>query len=235
VERPKGILFDLGNTILTEISFDPIAGVDRLIALSDNPGTLEVKDIHEFVIQLYDGIKKDHEISRIEWPIFMLQKIVFQIFGIKSSLAPQEMEKEFWIASNRTSLEPGIRDVLTTMSREDIPMGIISNSAFSGETLLMEVESYGIAQHFDFVISSSDYGIRKPHAALFFVGASRLSMSPGDIWFIGNSLSHDINGALGVGMGAVWYNREKNPGRPNGQCLEIKDWHDFLRLLNEHA
>lgn len=232
MRRPKAIFFDLGDTILTEISFDPIAGIDRLVGLSEGPETLEIKDIRGFVNELYGDIKKEHEISQLEWPILMLQKIVFEIFQIKSALRPKELEREFWIASHKFALEPGIKDVLNALARNGIPMGIISNSAFSGETLLMELEKYGISEFFDFLISSSDYGVRKPHPTLFLVGASKLSMNPTEAWFIGNSLSHDITGALRVGMGAVWY-KKNNTGQPKGPCMHINAWQDFLTLVND--
>lgn len=234
MQRPRGILLDLGNTLLTELRFDPSAGTDRLIALSDRPKRPDAGEIRHFINGLYRDIKKEHEISRIEWPIAMLQKVVYEIFGIKSRLTPGELEREFWAASSRTSLEPGVKEALDALAREGIPLGIISNSAFSGKTLLRELEKHGISDYFEFLISSSDYGVRKPYPALFLVGSSKLSLPARSVWFIGNSLHHDIEGAMGVGMGAVWYNREGDLEHREGPWLELGDWHHFPALLKEH-
>jgi len=234
MQRPKGILLDLGNTLLAELRFDPFAGTDRLLALS---GSLERHDagkIHDFINQLYRDVKREHEISQLEWPTALIQKVVYEIFGIRSTLNSKELEREFWAASSRTCLEPGVKEALDTVAHRGIPMGILSNSAFSGETLLTGLEKHGISGYFEFLISSSDYGIRKPHPALFLVGASKLGLPAESIWFIGNSLHHDIEGAMGVGMGAVWYNREGDPRYGEGPWLELNDCYRFPALLKEH-
>ena len=52
IKKPKGILFDLGNTILRQEKFDPEAGTARVLELAENPKGLSVKHIQDLVEEL---------------------------------------------------------------------------------------------------------------------------------------------------------------------------------------
>jgi len=52
LKKPKGILFDLGDTILRQKNFDREAGTARVLELAENPKGLRVKDIQDLVAEL---------------------------------------------------------------------------------------------------------------------------------------------------------------------------------------
>lgn len=57
------------------------------------------------------------------------------------------------------------------------------------------------------VIVGGDVGISKPDVRVFRLTEERLGLRPGDIWMIGDSYKHDIEGALNAGWHAVWLDR----------------------------
>lgn len=99
---------------------------------------------------------------------------------------------------------PGVRTALEEFHLSGVPMGVVSNCAFSQEVIRYELAKYGLADHLAFVMVSADYSVRKPNRLLFETAAAKLGVAPENIWFVGDDLDLDIKGAKSVGMKAVW-------------------------------
>lgn len=61
------------------------------------------------------------------------------------------------------------------------------------------------------VIVGGDVGVSKPDVRIFRMMEERLNLKPSDIWMIGDSYKHDIEGALNAGWHAIWINRRGLP------------------------
>jgi FMN phosphatase YigB (HAD superfamily) len=62
------------------------------------------------------------------------------------------------------------------MKPPDIPLGIISNSVFSESALSDQLAELGLREFFSFLISSSDFGLTKPHRYLFEAAARQMRL-----------------------------------------------------------
>ena len=120
----------------------------------------------------------------------------------------------FWRAALQVSLVDGVTELLRGIEAAGMPMGVVSNSSFAGPSLEAELEVQGIRRFFRFVISSADYGVRKPDPIIFEVALRRLGMGPGQVWFAGDNVTYDIIGARRAGIFPVAFNpRKAHPGR----------------------
>jgi putative hydrolase of the HAD superfamily len=111
-------------------------------------------------------------------------------------------------------------------------MGVVSNSSFSGEVLEYELTKHGLLDYFEFLVSTADYGLRKPHPQIFRVGLQKAGVSPESAWYVGNSLQFDVEGALQVGMTPVWYNRVGQEGTPPEGTFTIDHWSALPPILD---
>jgi putative hydrolase of the HAD superfamily len=59
-------------------------------------------------------------------------------------------------------------------------------------------------------VSSADHGYMKPHPSIYLSALADLDVAPHDAVMVGDSLRHDVEGALNVGMRAVWLHRGDN-------------------------
>ncbi|XEC92588.1 HAD family hydrolase [Paenibacillus tarimensis] len=64
-----------------------------------------------------------------------------------------------------------------------------------------------ITSYFDHIIISGEFGEGKPASAIFKHALERLGIEPEEGIMVGDKLTTDIIGSLGVGMTAVWVNR----------------------------
>ena len=231
MNKPRGILFDYGSTLFTQVAFNKEAGAARLLEIADSPGGASLAEVLAVRAELDAYIWPRCEETTFEFPLQAYLRLLFEQLGITFGRPLSEVELEFWKASMHLAPEPDLLRALDALRDEGLPLGIVSNSAFSGEALGWELERHGLRDRFRFVVSSADYGIRKPHPALLRVAAVKLGVKPKGIWFVGDMLKYDVGGALDANMTAVWYNPGKAPcdGRP--PHLEVAGWAPFIEAV----
>lgn len=97
---------------------------------------------------------------------------------------------------------PGMIELARELGRARVPVGIISNS----EGHLAElVEELGWSADFRVVVDSGRVGIDKPDPRIFQHAFSALEVEPHDVLHVGDAWEADVQGALGGGAGAVWF------------------------------
>ena len=143
----------------------------------------------------------------------------------------EESELVFWRASLQVSRVEGVTDLLRKVEAAGMPMGVVSNSSFAGPSLEAELEAQGIRRFFRFVISSADYGVRKPDPIIFEVALRRLGMRPDQVWFAGDNITYDIIGARRAGIFPVAINTRKSIPEEVGEHAVITSWGQLLPLI----
>ena len=227
IRKPSGIIFDLGNTVLHELSYNTLAGNRRLLKLAEyNPG-VTAEDIQKLAGEVYGWMDCAREESMIEISFETFNRLFYEPLGVKFKVGYDELEREFWEAACNYVPAPGIYALLDVLGANQINTGIISNSIFSASTLINELEKHNLARCFQFVIASADYGIRKPHKAIFQIAVKKMGLEESDIWFVGDKPEYDIKGALNAGLYPVWYNWQDKAGTTDGDYLGIKSLDDL--------
>ena len=111
-------------------------------------------------------------------------------------------------------------------------LAVVSNFDYT-PTACGILEREGIAHLFEAVVVSDEVGWRKPHPVIFETALRRLGVSAGEAVYVGDRADIDVVGAQGVGMDAVWINRDASalpPGiRPPE--FEIRDLEELTRIL----
>jgi putative hydrolase of the HAD superfamily len=81
---------------------------------------------------------------------------------------------------------------------------------------------------------SADYSVRKPNPLLFETAAAKLGVAPENIWFVGDQLDLDIEGAKSAGMKAVWLNPLESAA-VDGPVLRFATWHEIIEYFRISA
>jgi HAD superfamily hydrolase (TIGR01662 family) len=105
-----------------------------------------------------------------------------------------------WAACHHFSLYEEVPDVLRTLHSSGYTIGLISNTQRS----LMEFERhFALEGLFAVALSSAEHGFMKPHRSIFEEGLRRAGAASGESVMVGDSVPHDIMGALRLGMRGV--------------------------------
>src|SRR4051812_29386414 len=90
------------------------------------------------------------------------------------------------------------------LAESGLRIGLISNTHRCLESFQSHFELQGLISA---TISSSDHGLMKPHHSIFTAALQLLDVPPAEAVMVGDSLKHDVEGALAIGMRAVLLNR----------------------------
>ena len=228
---PRAILFDLGDTLLRQLSFDPSAGTERLMRFARNPRNISPQQVDELARQLDADIDPRREQSTLEFHSQHFQRLLYEPLDISFELSPAAVELEFWKASVRMVPEPGIEAVLDALRERQLPLGVVSNATFSGAVLAWELARHGLDRYFRFVMSSADYGLRKPNPLLILTAVGKLGLPSADIWFVGDKPDKDIAGARVAGLPCVLYDRERTTLPDPPPDAAVHAWDEFPDLF----
>ena len=103
--------------------------------------------------------------------------------------------------------------VLAALTRRNIPLAVISNWPPSLEASLIKC---GLRQYFNAVIVSGNVGYAKPHPAIFQLAVERLGVPAAQSWYVGDSISHDVQGARSAGFHPILLDRRaRHPDHPD--------------------
>ena len=231
MKRPNGILFDLGDTLLGEHRFNPVNGNSRLLNYADNTHGYTAEDVQKVADKIADELKQAREATMLEFRADCFQRLLYEKMGITLDQTNRDLQLEFWMASVEYTPEPGIYELLDYLADNRIKMGVLSNSAFDGQILRWELEKHNLLKYFSFVLSSADYGVRKPHHLFFSIGIKKMCLDLEAMWYVGDKIEYDILGANRSGLFSVWYNKK---GGANGKIkpdIEISSWSEILSIL----
>jgi len=231
MHRPGAVLFDLWGTLLNSAAFDPKKGHEAVLAVCDNPGGASLEDVMDLGRRAVSATIPREEDSALEFTQAGLLRMVADAFGLRPRLSPEETEWVFWSAAIQAEVIDGVRELLPELQALGLTMGVISNSSFAGATLERELERQGIRGFFRFLISSADYGVRKPDPLIFEVALRRLGMDARQVWFAGDHVGYDIIGAHGAGIFPVAFNPRKAVPGDVGEHAVLTAWTQLVPLI----
>ena len=120
-----------------------------------------------------------------------------------------------WSVNHHFELYDDVAPVLTELSESGLIVGAISNSHRSLDAFC---EHFSLRDLITVSVSSAEHGYMKPHRSIFDAALAKAGVLPGEALMVGDSIKHDIEGALAIGMRAVLLRRsgEVPPDLPSG-------------------
>ena len=227
--RPEGIVFDLGNTIVDDLAFDVRRGYQRIEAyLVAERGH---RHLYELSLEQMEELRR-RQASLLEFPFVSFIRLLAARHGLAFNAPWEVIEREFLNAANPVVPMEGARSVLEFFRGEGIPLGVVSNSVFSGPALSEQLAELGLRQFFGPLLSSSDIGLRKPHPCLFETAARQMRLQIQNLWYLGDRIDTDVAGARAAGMVAVWFDRGCSPTQDTGGAeAKVHSWTEFRTLV----
>lgn len=229
---PKGVLFDMGDTLLANVALDFDAGRARVLEIAHNPRGVTLSDYAAISEQSdLQKVWTQRDASLIEIPWVSFDRLILERLGLTFDIPLEEVQNEFWRAGLTTVPEPGIYEMLEHMQALNIVLAVLSNSSFTGRALCLQLERHGLLKPFKFLMSSAEYAVRKPHPALFLTAAAKLEIDARDIWFVGDNFEMDVGGASRAGMIPIWYNRRDASPTAQVEHAPVRTWQEFEDLV----
>jgi putative hydrolase of the HAD superfamily len=164
---------------------------------------------------------------------FFLALADFNIFD--RQLAKNLGEAYVKISPEKPNLLPHAMELVTNLA-EIFPLHIITNGFQEVQHRKLEVT--GLKPYFQQIITSERANCKKPHAGIFKLAMKLSGAKVPDCLMIGDDPRADIQGAIGMGWKAIWYNErdfapEGYPGLNNVPVT--RDLRDVKAILQDWA
>jgi len=109
-----------------------------------------------------------------------------------------------WSVNHHFELYDDVAPVLTHLSKSGLIVGAISNSHRSLDAFC---DHFSLRELITVSVSSAEHGYMKPHRSIFDAALTKAGVRPEEAVMVGDSIKHDIDGALAIGMRAVLLRR----------------------------
>ncbi len=231
MRRPDAILFDLWGTLIGSEGFNPGLGNAAVLEGCDNPRGVSLSQVMELADRVVTELEPREDQVALEFTQASLLRLLIDCLGLAPRCSVEELEWVFWQASLQVRLMEGVPAMLSALGELGIPGAVVSNSSFRSETLRRELERQGILGHLQFVISSADYGVRKPDPLIFEAALRRLGTQAARTWFVGDHVGYDILGASGAGLFPIAYGSREPVPPSAGRHALISHWNQLIPLV----
>ena len=109
---------------------------------------------------------------------------------------------------------------------KDVPICLVTDlTAHIQHRKLLELN---IEKYINFMVSSEEAGIEKPHSHIFEMALSKLKLQPNDVIMIGDNFQKDIVGASLLGIRSFWINPDEH--HPTKVASDFESVSNFFKL-----
>ena len=110
--------------------------------------------------------------------------------------------------------------VLLALKSKGLKIGLISDCFSETVTMWKDIS---LKSFFDITIFSCTVGLKKPDPRIYRMALEQLNVIPQDCLYIGDGSSHELTGALKVGMHPVWIRIPDETGADNFR-IDEESW-----------
>ncbi len=214
---PKGILFDLDDTIIaySEISAPTWRKVCEEYSLYND--MLEADLLYSTIREVSRWFWSDSERHRtgrsdLNKARRHILELVFDRLGIEDIPLARIIADEFQRRREEDLyLFEGAIETLDYLFNCGVSLAMMTN----GETVKQreKIERFGLEKYFRVILIEGEQGFGKPDERVYIKAMDGLELNPKDIWAIGDNLEWDVEGPQKLGVFGIW-NDYRNRGLP---------------------
>ncbi len=173
------------------------------------------KDLRRFQEVSFDSFKKTYRLKRNEVTerlspqgvcrsrMFAFQ-LLFEEANCKNAyVLAGKYEDIYWsafIANMKVSAQA--LSFLNKCKDQDIRVCAVSD--MQSQIQIKKLSALGVLDFIDYLTTSEEVGVEKPHVKIFEASLKKLSLTCGEVIMIGDSLNKDVKGAQSLNIKAYW-------------------------------
>ncbi len=226
---PKGILFDLDDTILAFASVADQVWRDICNHYAEQSGLFDPEDLFQRLREMsnwYWSDKERHKEGRKDLAGVrrIIVKKIFDDLGIRALDLANRIADDF--SSQRLEavhLLPGAEETLEHLTKQDIALALITN----GEAWMQrgKIDRFNLERFFKTILIEGELGYGKPEPDFYLRALTDLDLEPQDVWSVGDNLEWEVEAPQKLGIYSIW-----NDYRGNGLPQDSKVRPD--RIIN---
>ena len=215
----KAVLFDLGLTLTKTASFPEI--YRRILArFGVKVSVDEVDRAQKETESEFDTATYSAEVRKEFWTNYNTS--ILEKLDVKENTAFLAAQiDELWWECSHIQLYPDVEPTLSGLRAKGLKLGLVSNGF--KQDLEYVLGKLDIKRWFDVIVCIDSCNCAKPDKEIFLYALNKLGIEPCDALFVGDSVIHDYEGALGAGIKPVLIDREGKLPSVNDKIASLTD------------
>ncbi len=221
----KGVIFDIDNT-LTDFMKMKRTAVDAAVEGMMDAGLPGKKD--DLIKEFFDHYWKEG----IED-----QKIFDKILKAKLGAIDYKILASGILAYRRSkngtmTLYPRVNQTLMELMKMGIKLTVLSDAPKM--EVWLRIVSLGLHHYFDEIITSEDFGVKKPDPKPFRRAIEVLGTKPEETIMVGDWPDRDVKGAKAAGIRAIWAKYGDTFGtKESGAEFDVNDIYEVVGIIKK--
>jgi len=215
---PKGILFDLDDTI---IAFDGAANLARLQVCDKYYSECALSSANDLfqtiskTSQWYWSDRDRHKAGRnnIDNARREIVNLALEGIGINNLPLAHNIANDFIkLRENMIQLFPKAEETLEYLKNNNLLLALMTNG--ESEKQRSKIKRFSLEKYFDVILVEGEIGYGKPDKEVYTMALDALKLEPDDVWAVGDNLEWDLWGPQQLGIYSIW-NDYKKQGLPS--------------------
>jgi len=222
----RAVIFDLGGTLMHEQNawhaINQHADEALTLYLREQGMELNLSTFPvEFRRRLGEYFKqREKDLFETTYSFVLRDVLAEKGYGeVSDEILRNALDRLFAVTQKNWLLEDDAIATLQKLEADGYKMGLLSNAGDDKDVQQL-VKNFGIAQYFDFILTSAACSYRKPHPRIFEIALSKWYFLSSEAVMIGDNLDADIRGAKNAGLSALWLKRRA--GSVNEEQAEVQ-------------
>jgi putative hydrolase of the HAD superfamily len=195
----RGVFFDVDFTLIYPGPRFQASGYHEFC--SRHGIAVDLSAFDRAVAEAASGLDSGDDIYDVQLYVDYTKRIIEGMGGRGPALdaAAREIYDE-WAACQHFTMYDDVPEVLRLLHASGLKIGLISNSHRCLASFQTHFDLQGL---FAATVSSVEHGYMKPHPSIFEAALRAARVEAADAVMVGDSLTHDIDGAMRLGMRGV--------------------------------
>ena len=236
---PKGILFDLDDTIISSGDRHQLV-LDIAIEFKDQLGSLEPTELANEVESAFIKFWADEHLHKI-WRFRLLDARVLIISDVFENLrdrSPEltpEFAREFAEQFHNTRegahsrLIPGALETLDELKKRGVRLALITNGPAS--TQRAKVVRFDLEHRFEHIQIEGEVGFGKPEEQAYTHALNALGLEAEDTWMVGDNFEWEVVAPKRLGIRTIWNDLYKKGLPANPKVIPDRIVHSISEIL----
>jgi len=220
---PKGIMFDLDDTITTFNSV--VEPTWKMICkmYANRYNMFNEDELYKTIRETanwYWNNKQRHKEGRlnIENTRRKILEITFKKMEINNnSLAHEIADMYSKKRVEAIDIYPGAEDTLKYLVEQNVALALVTNG--QSQKQRAKIQRFRLERFFNTILVEGELGYGKPNEAVYLRALDELNLKPDSVWFVGDNLEWDVEGPQKLGIFGIWNDYAKKGLPPSSKII----------------
>jgi len=205
---PKGILFDLDDTILSAYGQPDLAWRKVMIEFAQHIAPLAPDDLAARINAEATAFWADAARHK-EWRAKLTEArrtIVARAFAglaLPADLRDAIADRFTRLRDEEMKLFPGAYETLDELRERGVRLALITNG--SSEVQRGKITRFALEHRFEHIQIEGEHGFGKPEERAYLHALAALDLAAKDVWMVGDNLEWEVAAPQRLGIYAIWH------------------------------